>query len=115
MPQNAVAAFVEAEKNKDEIFDKAYSNFLSGGFEALQKEFNEFLQSEAYWLDNYALYIALKLHHEGLPWYQWKKEYRLRGRAELSTFEASQQYIINKTKWLQFIFKKAMERIEIIL
>jgi len=106
LPQNAVAAFVEAEKNKDEIFDKAYSNFLSGGFEALQKEFNEFLQSEAYWLDNYALYIALKLHHEGLPWYQWKKEYRLRGRAELSTFEASQQYIINKTKWLQFIFKK---------
>ncbi len=38
------------------------------------QRFRDFVGANHVWLDDYALYHALKDSHDGLPWYQWEPE-----------------------------------------
>ncbi|WP_256013278.1 malto-oligosyltrehalose synthase [Desertivirga xinjiangensis] len=106
LPSKSQADFKHAEKLKDKLFEKAFSTFLSGNFSRLQSGFDQFCAQEAYWLDSYALFIALKLHLGGKPWYQWPEAYKLRNKEALQTFTENEGKTMLKTKWLQFIFMK---------
>jgi 4-alpha-glucanotransferase len=54
---------------KDRLLRRAFTRFRPEhlGFEP-------FLQDNAFWLDDYALYMALKEIHEGAAWYDWERE-----------------------------------------
>jgi 4-alpha-glucanotransferase len=56
------------------LFTKAYKNFLlrTGNCKIFQK----FCQNEAYWLDDYALFMALKSKFHNQEWAKWPKEFR---------------------------------------
>jgi 4-alpha-glucanotransferase len=43
-------------------------------FQANHLDFESFLHDNAHWLDDYALYMALKDAHEGAAWYDWEPE-----------------------------------------
>ncbi|QJW90436.1 malto-oligosyltrehalose synthase [Spirosoma taeanense] len=98
--------FKEARRVKEPLFDKAYQNFRNIQSVGQQQAFNRFCEQEAYWLDDYALYSALKLHHNDEPWHTWPKKFRLRQPDALETFSQQHADAINKVKWLQFMFAK---------
>lgn len=58
-----------------------------------------FLQSENHWLDNYALYQALRAEHGQQPWWTWPAELRNRAPASL---QAARKRCARKIQAVQF-------------
>ncbi|QJD98427.1 malto-oligosyltrehalose synthase [Mucilaginibacter robiniae] len=106
LPVDDKANYTEAKKLKDKLFEEAYANFNSGHFTSLQQQFDTFCQQEASWLDNFALYLALKAHHNEQPWYEWHAPYRQKKAAAVNRFAEQNQEELRKAKWLQFMFDR---------
>jgi 4-alpha-glucanotransferase len=66
-----VADYDRARPLKVEATAKTFGRLSS---RASRREFEEFCQHEAIWLDDYALFIALKEKNAGSAWWEWPKE-----------------------------------------
>jgi len=86
----------------ESILRTAYTNFFRRrkGIE----QFYEFSTREAYWLDNFAVYLALKRFHQNKAWYLWPAEFKLRKESAVRRFCNDNQDVIRYLKWQQFIF-----------
>ena len=82
------------------LLKKAYERFMKN----LPDDFDSFCQEEAEWLDDYALFMALKDAHGGIAWFEWEKE--LKTREEKALLEARETYAedIMFYKMLQYLF-----------
>jgi len=56
------------------------------------------------WLDDYALFVALKQKHNGAPWTAWPKPLRLREPAALANAKVELAASVRTTAILQFLF-----------
>ena len=61
------------------------------------------LANEA-WLEDYALYMALKTEHQMKSWTDWPREYRTRDAEALARFRAAHEEEIGFWKFLQYKF-----------
>ncbi len=59
---------------KARLLARAYDNYQTGKAPALRPLFDEFTACEAHWLDDYALFMALKDAHGGKSWVEWPAE-----------------------------------------
>lgn len=87
-------------KHRLPILRKAYSRFA--GSEA----FDSFCADNDGWLADFALFMALKDHHGGKPWYQWEEGVKFRKPAAL---EASRNALADEIRFysfIQFLFHK---------
>lgn len=96
--------YEEAQRVKEELFNIAWDTFKQGAFEVLQGQFEDFCRQEADWLDDFALYVALKEEFENKAWFQWPDSFRQRDAKTLETFRQEHLEGLEKTKWLQFLF-----------
>ncbi len=46
--------------------------FEAGADEATRRAYNQYVQAQAGWLDDFALFRALRAAHNGLPWWKWE-------------------------------------------
>lgn len=84
--------------------------------------FAEFVAAQSSWLAPYALFSALKDHHQGAPWWQWPTAFRsftsARGRvsSELATAAEAYQFIqyVFFGQWAQVRAKARARGISII-
>ncbi len=81
--------FEAARAWKDEVLRAAFLHAGRYAPAALRAELSEFEQSEAVWLDDWALFAALKTRHAGEAWTAWPAE--LRGRAAGALAAARQE------------------------
>ena len=58
-----------AHQLKDKLLARAYERFSKA--DHLRSEFGEFVERQSYWLDDYALFRALKDEHGGVAWTEW--------------------------------------------
>ena len=54
------------------ILRKAFSNFKGGS------DYKAVIEENALWLDDYCLYMAIKMENDGESWINWPLEYRNR-------------------------------------
>lgn len=82
----------------------AYARFRDGKTEAQAAAFNTFCEQNAFWLDDFALFVALKNHHGGVAWVEWPEGEALH-RADALTV-ALQQHAdaIEEVKFKQWVF-----------
>lgn len=66
--------------------------------------FQKFCQQQAFWLEDYTLFKALKQHYNGQVWSEWPQE--IRDREERALHEAKEEFQEHmvKEKWLQYLF-----------
>ncbi len=76
---------------KRHLLETAWTNFKQRPHRDMQTAFDEFRSAEAHWLDEYSLFRALKLRHNGAYYLEWPADlvYRVpvalaRARVELS-------------------------------
>lgn len=89
---------------KLDLLKKACQNFKTQATPLQQKEFSGFCQSKAYWLDDYALFMALKDSNGGSSWYTWEPEIAKR---EPKAIEQAQRQLTEEIyfhKYIQFEF-----------
>jgi 4-alpha-glucanotransferase len=63
---------------KPALLDRAYARFEDGAPAGLRDEFEAFRTSNASWLDDFALFMALKDVHDGAAWNEWEAPLRTR-------------------------------------
>ena len=104
--------FTIAEALKDRLLKKAFSNFKNIKNDVLDREFKSFCITEMGWLDNFAIYAALKKQHSGAEWYKCPEQYKRRETKMLSSFEEQFGLEIEEIKWQQFIFFRQWNKIK---
>jgi 4-alpha-glucanotransferase len=82
------------------LLKKAYLNFQNQP----QEEFLAFCEEKASWLDDYALFMALKQVTNGKSWTQWDEHIKKRDPHTLKICHRELASIINFRKYLQFEF-----------
>lgn len=112
LPNEGKTDYAAAEAARAAMLEIAYQNFREQKPTHLQKEFDDFCHTEAAWLDDFALYLVLKKHYEGKPWYQWEDKYKLREPGALEHIANLEYYDYSKNKWLQFMFFRQWKKLK---
>ncbi len=85
-------------KLKKGLLHKAYASFDP------TQDFEEFCNNMSFWLDDYALFSALKDHNNGAPWNIWLPSIKLRNPAAVEDARNRFNKEILYHKFVQFIF-----------
>jgi len=88
----------KVKKFKNKVFKKAYKNFHP------DKQFEQFCDVHDMWLDNYALFMALKNKFEGKPWQKWHEEIKFNKPEARKKYQHELKDEILFHKFLQFQF-----------
>ncbi|MGM9478103.1 malto-oligosyltrehalose synthase [Pedobacter sp. GSP4] len=96
--------FAAVEKSKFRLLSLAYERFQRTAGSPLWEEYQGFCTDEGGWLEDFALYAAVKNHHQNREWYHWPREYRGRDQKVLRSFSKANAAQISEIKWQQFIF-----------
>ncbi|GIV66103.1 MAG: 4-alpha-glucanotransferase [Bellilinea sp.] len=94
----------EAINWKLKILDRAYENFKHLKNPKLENEYHLFIQDEADWLNDFALFMAIKEAHGGVSWENWPKELRTRQPAAIELFKQNEADRIQRHAFRQFLF-----------
>lgn len=70
----------------------------------ISKKYISFVEKNSYWLDDYALFMALKFKNGGKPWYEWDKKLAARDPAALKKASEELKKDIEFFKFIQFKF-----------
>ncbi|MGO8794848.1 MAG: 4-alpha-glucanotransferase [Candidatus Sulfotelmatobacter sp.] len=89
---------------KLEALRRAAQAFLSDGSHADRAAFESFCERERAWLDDYALFMALKDQHRGAIWTTWDTAFRRRDSQVLEVRSGKLAPQINAFKFWQFEF-----------
>lgn len=79
---------------------------------AEEPEFITFCQENAWWLDDYALYMAVKERFEGKCWVEWAEDIRLRWGFALDYYRKEMYFEIEFYKYLQFKFREQWKKLK---
>ncbi|GAB4496553.1 MAG: 4-alpha-glucanotransferase [Anaerolineales bacterium] len=86
------------------ILDRAYQRFQPLVKSPLKAEFAAFCEAQADWLEDYALFMALKDAHNGAPWSTWQAPLRQREPQALQTAREQHAVAVERQKFFQFLF-----------
>jgi 4-alpha-glucanotransferase len=86
------------------LLKKALDAFkMNAGMEH-HKDFQDFIESNKKWLEDYALFMSLKEHFNQKPWYQWEKPLKMRKETALNPFRTTLSDRIEFHKFIQYLF-----------
>ena len=96
--------FEKVRQFKEALLAKAFEAFQNEPAPNLRVEFEQFCELSAWWLDDYALFRALKDTHDGRAWSDWDHELAERQPAALENARAGLPDQISAQKFFQFYF-----------
>ena len=70
----------------------------------LYKQFDNFVKDNADWLEDYALFMALKSHFNNVSWGEWETDIKFRKPEAMSRYEEQLSDDIGYWKFIQFEF-----------
>ena len=96
--------FDEVHSTKSALLAKAYEHYQRSTDTRLRSAFETFAQENASWLDDYALFQALKTAHGGIAWNQWERPIIRREPSAVVMARSRLQREIEAHKFFQFVF-----------
>lgn len=87
----------------------ARGKLLRKAFAAFRPEppdFREMVEVNAFWLDDYALFMALKARNDGRPWYEWEAGLVRRQRRSLNRWKTELADEIRFVQFQQYVFAR---------
>jgi len=100
--------FEAVTKTKTQVLRKATERFRSSGLDR-EARFERFLKGNGAWLEDYALFVALKERFGGAPWYEWPKELRNRATHAMAEVKMELGDRIFQELVLQYLFARQWE------
>ena len=89
---------------KNWILPAAFEKFRAVENHDLSGEFEIFSRENAWWLDDFALYRAVKSAQYQKPWFEWDGPLKLRGADALESAKRNLSAAIEAEKFYQFLF-----------
>ncbi len=90
--------------HKTRLLNRAFANFRTGAPAEQQEAFARYCHEQAAWLDDVALFMALKEAHDLRPWEEWELALRTRQPEALAHWQASLAEEIENQKYRQWQF-----------
>jgi 4-alpha-glucanotransferase len=92
--------FETIKLTKTEQLETACRNFRRQNSAAEQQKFQEFTASQAHWLNDYALFMALHEHYQDTPWYEWPTDVAQR---QPEALDRERQQLADRIIYYQFV------------
>lgn len=100
----AAVDYARAWRWKASLLDRAFEISRSAPRNELVREFDEFVEENAWWLEDYALFKALKDAFNGRPWFEWPLAIRARDAEALERARHQYSRQIDGERFSQFLF-----------
>ena len=94
--------------NRKIVFEKVYKKF----FAHKPADYDSFCIENEAWLDDYALFMAIKDAHGGVAMSGWEDEIRFRKEGALAAFSSAHEKEISYYKMLQYLFFTQWNRVK---
>ena len=94
----------EAISYKLGILKTAFNNFKKSAAPSAKSALTKFCKANKDWLDDYALFAALKEHHNGLEWFKWPKDIATREKSAIERASKDLAEPIEFFKFTQYEF-----------
>ncbi|MCI8577096.1 MAG: 4-alpha-glucanotransferase [Lachnospiraceae bacterium] len=75
-------------------------------------DYQKFLEENRWWLDDYALFMAVKDRFDGAPWNEWAQDIRLRYGYAMDYYRRELYFDIEFQQYMQFIFYRQWGRLK---
>ena len=86
---------------KERLFTIAYERFAKAEDRV---EYDQFCSQNSSWLEDFALFVALKAHFDGKAWSEWPPEARDRQPQALGALKEELHEAIERQKFLHYLF-----------
>lgn len=100
--------YAKLYENKMPLLKKAYKKASVN----LKKDLDEFLNKEKAWLEDFALFMAIKGTRDGESWQKWPQKLKERNKTELAKFTKSHGDEIYFWIFTQYCFYKQWEKLK---
>ena len=101
VPNKGKVSYRKVEAIKETMIDISFLEARKN-----HRSFETFCGREAYWLDDFAMFMTLKKKFRSEPWYRWPVEFRLRKEKTLTEFTRKHAEALQKVRWAQFLFHR---------
>jgi len=95
---------IECASYRTVCLKQAANNFYKSANQHWLSAINEFNKKNEVWLDDYALFIALKTKYNNSPWYEWPEEVRHRDENKIENMRSELTNEVSQVKFEQFVF-----------
>lgn len=89
---------------KDALFKTAFERFAKQAKSSDKKAFQSFKKENAFWLQDYALFMAAFEHHGKKVWNQWDPQLASREPAAIKSWQKMLAGVVGYHEWLQYEF-----------
>ncbi|MFO0654685.1 MAG: 4-alpha-glucanotransferase [Polyangia bacterium] len=107
--ESATADFAAAQAYKWPLFERALQNLRAGQSEAsmrLLREFAAYVEAERSWLDDYALFMAIKEEQKLRPWTDWPVPLRDRDPQALAAAQSRLSQRMDVHRFVEWQFER---------
>ena len=95
------------------VLETAFENFAATGADELLDygSIAQFRKSQAYWLEDYALYTALKIEHQGACWLEWPEKSRDYAQAKKRRKTKALKTAMEAQVFYQYLFSAQLQQL----
>lgn len=94
------------------LLEKAWNKFNSGARKDLFRSYEQFRKKQAHWLEDYAMFQALKLKYRGAHHREWPLEVVRREPSAIAAVRKELTTQIDQVRFSQFIFSRQTKRLK---
>ncbi len=105
------ADFGAGASNRRRLLKKACRVFQADAGEDQRRDLEKYFRAKADWLDDAALFAALKERFGGKPWHQWPEEFADREPAALRAAGEELADQIDELRFYQYLFSRQWQRL----
>ena len=98
-------------RNKRQLLATAFKRFQTGDAPELRVSFLSFIEQERGWVNDYALFSAIKDEQGGIPWWQWPKPLAFRDPKAIEAIARELQDQVRSQLFGQFLFFQQWQRL----
>lgn len=100
--------YEKVSSNVFKVLKRAYKNYRN----ELSTSYHKFVTDNADWLEDFALFMAIKEQNGGKPWYEWDESLAFRDENAIEFAKSEYSKDINFWKFMQYKFFKQWENLK---
>ncbi len=104
-------AFGTVIPHKMDLLRRAFDRLRGDSSSPIRREFDQFRSDNAYWLGDYALFMALKNSFGDVPWTDWPQELARREPGALARARSDHSEAVERHEFFQFLFFRQWSRL----
>jgi len=98
--------FNNVAATKVPLLEKAAENFFKYADNTAKTEFTDFCKTSSYWLDDYAMFMAVAGHYNNNNWLTWDKDIRHKKSSAVEKRKKELLPVFDYHRFVQFVFYK---------